>query len=323
MTPIISLCFNFQYNQYMLTTRPFSHLWSHLFPPQEQVAPQPLDLQTRLQDTLARLRAEAERLPRPADQGLATRHSLAEATFREQREQARRRLEEDILSLHGVLQSGLSQDELGELRQVLPTLWPAPDGAECRMEVHVLDGLFQRVGSLAWERLLELVGAAGLGWPVASELVHGRTGEALTVLIQQHQREVQAGFLAQTAQACADQIAGEVAAWSHGYPEEGSWLWRETALRAVGSALRARLFLRAVELWKARPPEVEQELQDLMRPHVEETQRLLSGGQLSPGQALDMLQQIERACQEAVPLKVWCYLRGALTERDDPECPCR
>jgi len=190
------------------------------------------------------------------------------------------------------------------LRAELPVLWPAPDESlECRLETHVLDSLFRRVGALAWEQLLELCQDRELEWPVAPELTHGRDAESLSRVLHQHQDEVRANFLQQTPRDCADLLVGEVAAWAFGYPEEGSWLWHDTALRG-------------------RPPQLEQELQEILRPHVEHTRERLASGEVSPSQAVRLLEDLQLACQEAVPLKVWCFVRPKLSETPDPACGC-
>lgn len=176
-----------------------------------------------------------------------------------QRQEAIRLFREDILAMHHALGTGLEARQLARLGPMLLAHLQARAGhatLEEQIDAAVGQRLYEECGRLAWQRLEVLRTQAGEIWPVPESLASSRTSRELEPVLEQHQLEVRQIFLARSPADCARLLQGEVDVWCHVYPERGSWLWRQTALQAVGAALRAQLFIAALEAWLWRPQEL-------------------------------------------------------------------
>jgi len=318
------------------TSSPLARLFTFLLGEQAPADPPeldpkgPVDVRQQLEANLQSLKAEVERLRVKvggnAEESAQSRaYREHRAAWREAREKARARLEEDILKLHQTLGTQIDGPRLERLRCILRAHLPAPApevDLDRQIEHHVLNFLHLQGGELAWARLLRLMEAAGLPWPISDESLFGKEpGEKAAVSAQQL-LEDRASFLGQPLPRAAELLLGEVEVWSYAYPEEGSWLWRKTALLAVGSALRAQLFLAALELWMWRPPELDQELQALLRPYLEKTQVLLKLGVASATETANLTDQVTGACRELIPLRIWDFVRDRMRwEADSSDTP--
>ncbi len=281
------------------------------------------DVRQQLEANLQKLRVEVERLRARASGTNGAEESPQLRAYREQqvawrkaRERARARLEESILTLHQTLQTHIDKSRLERLHRIMVVHQPAspdPDGdLDGQIERHVLDYLHLQCGELAWDRLLRLMERAGMPWPVSDESLFGKKPEEKAAVLAQQLIQDRTTFLQQPALRATELLLGEVEVWSYAYPEEGSWLWTKTALLAVGSALRAQLFLAALELWMWRPPELDQELQALLRPYLEQTQILLKSGVTSATESANLTDQVTNACRELIPLRIWDFVRDRM-----------
>lgn len=306
----------------MTSTRgPFARLFTFLMGGQAPAAPDPdpPDVRKQLESNLQSLKDEVERLRSKVTKVRGSRDQSPEShayqeqrvAWRKAREAARTRLEEHILQLHQALNTKIDKLRLERLQRIVLNHQPAPGPAadlDRQIELHVLGFLHLQCGELAWERLQLLMEPVGLSWPISEESLFGKQPEEREALLTQLLLQDRAAFVHQPALPAAKLMLGEVEVWSHAYPEEGSWLWRKTALLAVGSALRAQLFLAALELWMWRPPELDQELQALLRPYLEQTQVLLKLGAVSATELGNLTDQVTSACRELIPLKIWDFL---------------
>lgn len=312
------------------TRSPLARLFTFLLGEQAPAAPPAPDPQgagdvrQQLEANLQKLQAEVERLRAKASGSSdGAQESPQSQAYREQRvawraarEGARTRLEEDILKLHQTLQTHIDKPRLERLHRIMVAHHPAPSGPagdlDRQIERHVLHFLHLQCGEQAWERLLRLMQPAGLAWPISDESLFGKEPEEKAAVLAQQVLQDRAAFLGQPALRAAELLLGEVEVWSFAYPEEGSWLWQKMALLAVGSALRAQLFLAALELWMWRPPELDQELQALLRPYLEQTQVLLKLGVASATETAILTDQVTSACRELIPLRIWDFVRDRM-----------
>lgn len=298
----------------------FGFLFSRLFrgsSPPESPSARPLEDRGRSLDDV--LRAVEERTRTEPSDGSGPEPLLREAVRSpeqealEQREAARARLEEDIQALHQRLGTGLVPADLEELGRWMVQHArlldePAEAGCERKVDHQVLARLFERAGSLAWERVEELVDLAGETWPAPRELVLGRPADDVPRVLEQHRRELESDFVASSAGRCADLVRGEVRAWSHYYPDAVSTLWREVALRGVASALRIQIFSAMLGDWEQRPPELEVRLAEVLDAELARARTLLDQGVQSLDQARQVTGEVERACAQVIPDMVWDFL---------------
>ena len=305
------------------TRSPLARLFTFLLGEQSPAAPPepdpkgPLDVRHQLEANLQKLKAEVERL-RVKGGGGAEESAESQAyrehrvAWREARERARGRLEEDTLKLHQTLGTHIDGPRLERLRRILLAHQPGPGpdaDLDGQIEVHALNFLHLQAGVQAWERLFRLLEAAGLPWPISDGSLFGKEPVEKEAVLAQQVLEDRASFVGQPLLRSAQLLLGEVEVWAYAYPEDGTWLWRKTALLAVGSALRAQLFLAALELWMWRPPELDQELQALLRPYLEQTQVLLKLGVASATETANLSDQVTGACREHIPLRIWDFVR--------------
>jgi YHS domain-containing protein len=257
----------------------------------------------------------------PATSSLVSdrREEELRARWRQEREEARRQMEADILSLHQRLGTGIDAAEIARLQRLLRAHLPPPPTSPTlqeRIERHVLERLYTEVGRIAWRRLGDLMAAAGVEWPVPEGLARGRSPEELAPVMEQHLLDLEEQFVSMPPAALADLMAGEVSIWKYCYPEAGSALWRETALRAVAAALRAQFFAAAIEWWIWRPHELEEKLLAILEGELERSRQLLRGGLAAPGAGSELLGELDEVCRSTLPSLVWQFVRDNV-EWDD------
>ncbi len=233
-----------------------------------------------------------------------------------QRQEAVRLFREDILAAHHALGTGLAAGQLARLGPMMLAHLQARAGhatLEEQIDAAVGQRLYQECGRLAWQRLEALRTQAGETWPVPESLASSRTSSELETVLEQHQLEIRQLFLARSPADCARLLQGEVDVWCHVYPERRSWLWRQTALQAVGAALRAQLFIAALEAWLWRPQELDQAVQRLVLEHVQACQE---PSEQSLEGALELSRRIHVLCHQVLPDLVWATVAARLDWKD-------
>ena len=90
--------------------------------------------------------------------------------LREEREVARRAMEQDIVRLHRQLETGIKPERMERLARVLAAHAPLSGDSpgtrfQDRIEMEVLRYLYLRAGEAAWIRLEDLLARTGLAWP--------------------------------------------------------------------------------------------------------------------------------------------------------------
>ncbi|MCE7869195.1 YHS domain-containing protein [bacterium CPR1] len=289
----------------------FRHLLQGFAPSEAGARPSAPDAMSRLTQSYE----EIQSFVRQATQKVETASGWVTAEEaerqRSQRNEAVRLFREDILDCHGRLCTGLSSEQLDRLGAMLVAHLQAQSSGTLEEQIDAAVGqrLYSECGSLAWGRLEGLRILSGETWPVPESLASSRTVRELEPVLEQHQREVRQLFLHRDPADSARLLVGEVDVWCHVYPERGSWLWRQTALQAVGAALRAQLFVAALEAWLWRPEELDQAVQKLVLEHVqacqESAERSLQG-------ALELSRRIQVLCQQVLPDLVWATVAPRL-----------
>ena len=248
----------------------------------------------------------------PADAILEARSRL-----RNDRDAERAALEAQIVRLHGQLETGIDAAMMERLRHLLTTHAPADTdpsrvSIEERIEQGVLHHLFRGAAEAAWERLEKLMARSGLTWPVRSGVPNGLASEELQRTRGRHLGEVRSAFLAATPRQQADLIQGEVRAWVYGYPARDSYLWLQTAIRAVAAALCAQFFAAALELWMWRPRELDAKLLYSVNEGIEPARAAIRAGIQTVAEATDVTALVGAACDRIIPSMVWDYVAPKL-----------
>jgi hypothetical protein len=163
------------------------------------------------------------------------------------------------------LGTGIVRETLPRLRLLLaahdPDVFAKPGMTiEEQIEGSVLRLLSCRTGERAWERANELMSRTGISWPAPDGLAPNPSDAELHAVLLKHLEVLRDDFLTAGGHSLSGLVCGEVAAWKYRYPQPGSYLWRQTALRGVAAGLRGQLFAAALELWLWRPPDLESRL---------------------------------------------------------------
>lgn len=285
----------------------------HLGTPDRPAPPPEPDAMSRLassyQEIQDYVRQETRR--EETSEGLLTRGDTLR--HQELRKQAVLSFRQDVLGLHLRLGTGLTAEQLPRLARMLRAHLPASGPSQTleeQIDVAVGQRLFLECGRLCWERLEALMRQAEVCWPVPEGLVASRNERELEAVLAQHREEIRQNLLAMSAGACAELLQGEVEVWKHVYPEPGGSLWFQTALKAVGAALRAQLFVAALEAWLWRSQELDQALQRLLQAHVKACQEMAAEPSLAD--ALELSRRIQDLCQHAIPDLVWATIATRL-----------
>lgn len=228
------------------------------------------------------------------------------------------RLEDEIVTLHAQLGTGISRERLARLRRLVEAHGisgsaTSRPSVEDQIESSVPDALSQQSGAEAWERLNGLMVKAAITWPTPDGLDHSRTGEELAVAVAQHYDEVRRDFVEVPFPRLAGLIAGDIAAWAYSYPRPGGYLWKKTALCSVGAGLHAQLFAAALEIWMWRPLELEARLLAAFEEGLRESRETLRSGNGSLLSALDVASRVVELCGTVAPELVWEYVEPRLS----------
>lgn len=228
------------------------------------------------------------------------------------------RLEEEIVTLHADLGTGVQRELLPRLRRLVEAHGPSGGAAgrasaEQQIESSVLDALSRRIGEKAWRRLNDLMAKAAIAWPTPDGLDHGRSGDELAVAVAQHYEDVRRDFVNAPGARLAGWISGDVAAWAYSYPPPGSYLWRKTALCGVAAGLHAQLFAAALEVWMWRPPELEARLLSTFEEELRGARERLREWDSSALSTLDIASRVAELCRTVAPAMVWEYVEPRLS----------
>lgn len=210
-------------------------------------------------------------------------------------EQNRNCMRQDILDLHQRLGSGLASEELERLHRALEAHFVADSHllqVEGKIDRCVLEFLFSKVGAAAWEEY-RCLSTAKLESDLRLENV----------------------FLKMTPLATRDLMLGIVAIWKHAYPERGGVLWAETVTLGVCAGLRARIFVRAMELWFR----LDRELESQMVATLEKTLTDLRVAGSGLNGVYRVTSEVDDACRQIIPEMVWNHLGPALHKEAEPE----
>lgn len=247
----------------------------------------------------------------PSLSSLRTRMPDRRELLREEREVARRAMEQDIVHLHRQLGTGITPERMERLSRVLAAHAPLSGdfpGARFRdrIEMEVLRHLYARSGETAWSHLGDLLARTGLAWPPPDGLPLRISGEELQRRREIHNAGIRREFILTPASHAALLIHGTVDVWRYGYPARSSYLWLQTALRAVAAALRAEAFAAAVELWLWRPADLEKEILECVSVNLGDSWRILERGAAQAASAgAEALVRVDEICKTLIPQIVW------------------
>jgi YHS domain-containing protein len=127
-----------------------------------------------------------------------------------------------------------------------------------------------------------------------------------------HREEVRSAFLEATPRQQAELIQGQVRAWVYGYPARDSYLWLQTAIRAVAAALCAQFFAAALELWMWRPLELDAKLLSSFNEGIEPARAAVRAGIQTVAEAADVTVLVGATCDRIIPSMVWDYVAPKL-----------
>jgi len=120
-----------------------------------------------------------------------------------------------------------------------------------------------------------------------------------------HNEQIRKDFILTPAAQAASLIHGSVEAWRYGYPARNSYLWLQTALRAVAAALRAEAFAAAVELWLWRSPDLEREILECVSEKLGDARSILERGARPATDGAEVVARVDEVCGNAIPQIVW------------------
>lgn len=219
------------------------------------------------------------------------------------REQTHAAIRRDILAVHERLGTGIADEELDELRDFLETAeavmsGKAGDDLDHRIRSAVLRRIYDETGPVAWSTLNQLMTEAGVDWPISDEPVSETTRRRKVAEIQELMVNAGPAYL-------RDLIVGIVAVWDEHYPEKGSPLWNEVALRGAGAGIRCRSMKRAVEFAQTQAQEVKAEVVRMLSGELDSVQSVLARGVSSLEDADQLVAGTTRMFDELIPELIW------------------
>jgi YHS domain-containing protein len=232
--------------------------------------------------------------------------------LREEREVARRAMEQDIVRLHRQMETGITPERMERLARVLVAHSPASEDCpetrfQDRIEMEVLRYLYLRAGEAAWSRLQDLLARSGLAWPPPDGLSSKTPTEELQRQREAHNEQIRKDFMVTPAAHAALLIHGSVGAWRYGYPARNSYLWLQTILRAIAAALRAEAFAAAAEVWLWRSSDLEREILDCVSEKLGDARNILERGCLTATDGERVVAQVDEVCGSSIPRIVWSH----------------
>lgn len=298
----------------------FGNFFSKFFgTPQEDSPASPNDSAAELQRAWDHVQALArDQISSPGP----SRQASSMEDHRLQHQVARGALWETILACHRELETGLDVPDVLRLARMaqahaLDAEEPATSGLAVRIDRFVLSGLFSRCASRAWDRLVFLMERSGTDWPVPPDFHHRRSAEEVAALMVRHRNSVRLEFLSASMAKQVDLVTGEIQIWGPTYPSTDSWVWRQTALLAVGAALQLQLFGAALELWLWRSPGLEEALRAQVQTELAAAKELLRRGVVTLEDAENVASRSRFVCGQVIPELVWSYLAPYLRWEGD------
>jgi len=246
--------------------------------------------------------------------------------LREERNAARNAMEHDIVRLHRQLETGITPERMEALARVLAAHAP-PSGEtpgirlQDRIEIEVLRCLYRRAGEAGWSRLDDLLARTGLAWPPPDGLPSRNSTEELQRRREAHNEQVRKDFILTPAPQAAALIHGTVEAWRYGYPARNSYLWLQTALRAVAAALKAEAFAAAVELWLWRSSDLEEEILECVSEKLGDARSMLERSAHEVTDAAEVVARVDEVCGNLIPQVVWNHAARRLRRGSWPVWP--
>ncbi len=291
----------------------FSNLFGIQAEPQSE-APTP-DIKAELEQAWSQVRSLADEQSRSdlSEADMTTQ----EDRYSKEHKAAQGELWDEILTLHRGLGTELSEKPLKRLRHAalghaFAAEEPSDLSLEGRIDYLVLSDLFRRCAERAWDRLAQLMERGAEGWPIPPDLSYHRTPESVAEMVDRRQKALRDEFISALPKKQADLVVGEVEVWGPSYPGSDSWLWRQTALVAVGAALQLQLFVAALELWLWRSPSLDIALNAQVEKELVAAKALLTRGVLTLEDAETVANRSRVVCKEILPALVWKYIEPRL-----------
>jgi len=224
--------------------------------------------------------------------------SEAQRSLQAQEQEARTSMKQEIEGLHERLGTKLTPLDCERLQRGLDAhfLVPSLQGLEELIDRQVLAFLFLQTGPMAWDEFSGFLERS-------DDKLLGRSSA------------IKNQALPLSPFQTRHLISGVVPVWKHAYPEKEWSLWLETALLGVFSALRARLLLRAVQIWFQREPALDQQLLATLQLQLQKLRSVSTlGGRLDDMANLKL--ELDAACKEVIPELVWSNLVSKLTSEN-------
>lgn len=250
-------------------------------------------------------------------QSSETRKEAPQDKLLKQHKIAQEALWKDILQQHQKLGTELDKETLLRLRRLalghaFGAEEPFEASLEERIDYFVMRDLFQRCAIRAWERLERLMQGAKESWPIPPTLNYHRSPESVAELVIRRQHAQREEFISGSLHKQVDLVIGEVKVWGPTYPASDSWLWKQTALYAVGAGLHLQLFAAALELWLWRSSSLEDALRARIKGELVTVKALLGRGVVTLEEADNVASRARNVCSQIIPTLVWESLESRL-----------
>lgn len=174
----------------------------------------------------------------------------------EEREAARfaAQMEQDILDLHRALGTGVDKAHFPEMAATYENVVKrystrrATGSMADQVVMAIMDRCYQETGTLAWEELTRAMRGHDVDLPVPLGLPPTLPADERAAACEKHWKELRLDFETALPGRLAPLLTGVVPVWRSLYPSRKSPLWKETCLRGVAAALKARWLARVVDI---------------------------------------------------------------------------
>ena len=225
---------------------------------------------------------------------------------------SQRRMRAAILKLHGQMGTGIGEAELEGLQAFLTEIneivsAAEPQSLDAKIRAALCRKAFEECGPLAWDCLNKLMERSDLQWCDPGGLLPNSSPEERAQAREHRLGEVKELFLKQSMGSGLKLIVGVVGAWKS-YPVEDCWLWKEVALRAAATGMRALLLKTAMSRARQDSVQLRTKAEEILAEGLQKVHQLLDHGVQSLEDADRMVSSSMTIIDEVLPGLAWQHV---------------
>ena len=237
--------------------------------------------------------------------------------FIEERNAAQELLFEDVLDHHRNFGTGLDENDLWSLHDLLrmegnhERVCASQESIHELVECNLLSFLRKKAGEQAWRQLEEYLNQFHILFPMPPSMEDRAKPARNEKIRDERKKSVRDEFLKTPALQVAELILGNVPGWVYSYPHKDTYLWQLIVLQGVAAALEANLLMRYLAVWEESCAEILGKMQQEFGDKIDQIRQRGESAVTLPD-ILSVSKDLERMSTEEVPERVWKYIRAKM-----------